>query len=50
MGVTNSTPGPDGSHATHWLRVPPHLSTPQAAVAWTFFIDDPEVYQPVAES
>ncbi len=34
--VMNSTPEPDGSTRTFWLRVPPHMRTCQAAVAWTF--------------
>jgi hypothetical protein len=36
--VVNSTPEPDGSHRTYFLRVPPHVRTATAAVAWTFDI------------
>lgn len=34
--VVNSTPEPDGSHRTYFLRVPPTMRTATAAVAWTF--------------
>lgn len=34
--VINSTPEPDGSFTTYWLRVPPTVATARAAVAWTF--------------
>lgn len=34
--VVNSTPEPDGSIKTYWLRVPPTFRAAQAAVAWTF--------------
>lgn len=48
--VRNSTPEPDGSRRTYWLRVPPHVRTCQEAVAWTFGIEGPDQYQPIAES
>ncbi len=34
--VVNSTPEPDGSVRTYYLRVPPDLRTARDAVAWTF--------------
>ncbi|MFJ9634836.1 DUF6745 domain-containing protein [Streptomyces sp. NPDC101175] len=37
--VVNSTPEPDGTHRTYWLRVPPSTRTARAGVAWTFGLD-----------
>lgn len=34
--VLNSTPEPDGTRRTYWLRVPPSTRTARAGVAWTF--------------
>jgi hypothetical protein len=34
--VVNSTPEPDGTHRTYWLRVPPRTRTAREGVAWTF--------------
>ena len=34
--VVNSTPEPDGSWKTYFLRVPPQMRSCQEAVAWTF--------------
>lgn len=34
--VRNSTPEPDGTYKDYYLRVPPHIETARAAVAWTF--------------
>lgn len=34
--VANATPEPDGSLKSYWLRVPPFVTTPHEAVAWTF--------------
>jgi hypothetical protein len=34
--VQNSTPEPDGSFKTYFLRVPPTITTAHEAVAWTF--------------
>ena len=48
--VRNSTPEADGSRRTYWLRVPPHVRTCQAAVAWTFAIESQDDYQLIAES
>lgn len=43
--VVNSTAEPDGTFRTYWLRVPPHMRTAKAAVAWTFGLTAEE-YQP----
>jgi hypothetical protein len=43
--VRNSTPEPDGTYKDYFLRVPPDLETPRAAVAWTFGLD-PDEYNP----
>lgn len=48
--VVNSTPEPDGSYRTFFLRVPPTITTAREAVAWTFDIDDAEEYKPLQES
>ncbi|ADI05687.1 hypothetical protein SBI_02566 [Streptomyces bingchenggensis BCW-1] len=37
--VVNSTPEPDGTHRTYWLRVPPRTATAREGVAWTFGLD-----------
>ncbi|WP_436848716.1 DUF6745 domain-containing protein [Streptomyces asoensis] len=34
--VLNSTPEPDGTRRTYWLRVPPSTRTAREGVAWTF--------------
>lgn len=34
--VLNSTPEPDGTFKTYFLRVPPTIKTPKEAVAWSF--------------
>jgi len=34
--VENTTPEPDGSHARHFIRVPPHIQTAAEGVAWSF--------------
>jgi hypothetical protein len=47
--VRNSTPEPDGSHRHYFLRVPPYITTPHEAVAWTFSMDKNE-YQPNVET
>ncbi|MEU6669152.1 DUF6745 domain-containing protein [Streptomyces sp. NPDC046727] len=47
--VLNSTPEPDGSHRTYWLRVPPTTRTARQGVAWTFGLD-PSVYAPLRET
>jgi len=38
--VTNSTPEPDGSFAHYFLRVPPDMTCPKQAIAWTFDIEE----------
>lgn len=43
--VLNSTPEPDGTHRTYWLRVPPRTRTAKEGVAWTFGVEA-EVYAP----
>jgi hypothetical protein len=40
--VVNSTPEPDGTHHTYWLRVPPRISTAREGVAWTFGLEADE--------
>ncbi|MFE7646102.1 DUF6745 domain-containing protein [Streptomyces phaeoluteigriseus] len=47
--VLNSTPEPDGSRRTYWLRVPPSTRTAREGVAWTFGLR-PDVYAPVRET
>ncbi|MEU6356084.1 DUF6745 domain-containing protein [Streptomyces sp. NPDC047072] len=47
--VVNSTPEPDGTHRTYWLRVPPTTRTAKEGVAWTFGLVS-EVYEPVQET
>ena len=47
--VRNSTPEPDGSVRTYFLRVPPSISTARAAVAWTFGLRSSH-YEPVVET
>lgn len=44
--VLNSTPEPDGTTKTYFLRVPPDMLTPQQAIAWTFNLEAHE-YDPV---
>lgn len=47
--VLNSTPEPDGSIKTYFLRVPPDTRTTQAGLAWTFGLNERE-YVPVFQS
>jgi len=47
--VLNSTPEPDGSINTYFLRVPPDMKTAREAVAWTFFMTEDE-YHPDIET
>ena len=47
--VTNSTREPDGTWKDYFIRVPPHLETAKAAVAWTFGFDEDE-YNPLEET
>ena len=43
--VVNSTPEPDGTSRTYWLRVPPATRTAKEGVAWTFGLTA-ETYEP----
>ena len=47
--VQNSTPDPDGTRKTYFLRVPPNLRTAREAVAWTFGLSGPQ-YRPEKET
>jgi hypothetical protein len=47
--VRNATPEPDGTVRTYWLRVPPHVRSARAAVAWTFGLDS-ERYEPALQT
>ncbi|WP_439674409.1 DUF6745 domain-containing protein [Embleya sp. MST-111070] len=47
--VLNSTPEPDGSVRTYWLRVPPDTETAREGVAWTFGLG-PDDYRPLRET
>ncbi|MFJ8536051.1 DUF6745 domain-containing protein [Streptomyces sp. NPDC093591] len=47
--VVNSTPEPDGTHRTYWLRVPPRARTAREGVAWTFGLDEAD-YAPQRET
>ncbi|MEU3691246.1 DUF6745 domain-containing protein [Streptomyces narbonensis] len=47
--VVNSTPEPDGSHRTYWLRVPPSTRTAREGVAWTFGLAA-EAYEPLVQT
>ncbi|MFE0424754.1 DUF6745 domain-containing protein [Streptomyces sp. NPDC058953] len=47
--VLNSTPEPDGTTKTYWLRVPPGTSTAKAGVAWTFGLEEGE-YVPLRQT
>ncbi len=47
--VVNSTPEPDGTRRTYFLRVPPSIRTARAAVAWTFGLTEEE-YSPLAQT
>ncbi|MEG8279899.1 DUF6745 domain-containing protein [Streptomyces sp. AHA2] len=47
--VLNSTPEPDGTRRTYWLRVPPATRTARAGVAWTFGLGA-ETYAPLRET
>ncbi|MFC9428164.1 DUF6745 domain-containing protein [Streptomyces sp. NPDC056987] len=47
--VVNSTPEPDGTHRTYWLRVPPTVRSAKEGVAWTFGLEA-EAYAPVRQT
>ncbi|KAF0650419.1 hypothetical protein K701_07565 [Streptomyces fradiae ATCC 10745 = DSM 40063] len=47
--VVNSTPEPDGTSRTYWLRVPPDTRTARQGVAWTFGLEA-DAYAPLRET
>lgn len=47
--VVNSTPEPDGTSRTYWLRVPPTTRTAREGVAWTFGLSA-EQYDPLRQT
>jgi hypothetical protein len=47
--VINSTPEPDGSRRTYFLRVPPATRTAREGVAWTFGLEESQ-YAPQAQT
>ncbi|MGA5067458.1 DUF6745 domain-containing protein [Streptomyces exfoliatus] len=47
--VVNSTPEPDGTHRTYWLRVPPGTRTAREGVAWTFGLHA-DAYEPLVQT
>ncbi|WP_280345883.1 DUF6745 domain-containing protein [Nocardia neocaledoniensis] len=47
--VVNSTPEPDGTSRTYWLRVPPTTRTAREGVAWTFGVTA-DAYEPLAQT
>jgi hypothetical protein len=47
--VLNSTPEPDGTRRTYWLRVPPSTRTAREGVAWTFGLGA-DIYAPLQET
>jgi hypothetical protein len=47
--VRNSTPEPDGSRRTYFLRVPPGTGTAREGVAWTFGLE-PDQYSPLVQT
>jgi hypothetical protein len=47
--VLNSTPEPDGSRKTYWIRVPPDTRTPKGGIAWSFDVPE-ELYEPLYET
>jgi hypothetical protein len=47
--VRNSTPEPDGTYKDYFLRVPPNMTTPREAVAWTFGLSTDE-YAPAVQT
>lgn len=47
--VLNSTPEPDGTRRTYFLRVPPQTERAREGVAWTFGLTEAE-YQPLAQT
>ena len=48
--VQNSTSEPDKTFKTYFLRVPPHIKTAAAAVAWRFGFETVRDYHPAIET
>jgi hypothetical protein len=46
LEVRNGTREPDGTYKRYFLRVPPHMRTPRAAVAWTYGLNEQQ-YRPL---
>lgn len=42
--VVNSTPEPDGTYRTYYLRVPPTTRTARGGVAWTFGVEEDDYH------
>ncbi|HEX5316900.1 MAG TPA: hypothetical protein VFX22_09650 [Candidatus Kapabacteria bacterium] len=49
LRVQNSTPEPDGTRKNYFIRVPPDITTANAAVAWSFGMGEKE-YAPLLET
>jgi hypothetical protein len=47
--VVNSTPEPDGTRRTYYLRVPPGIRTAREGVAWTFGLSEND-YEPARQT
>jgi hypothetical protein len=47
--VRDATPAADGMFREYWLRVPPHVQSARAAVAWSFG-KDPDQYAPQVQT
>lgn len=47
--VLNSTPEPDGTSRTYWLRVPPATRTAREGVSWTFGVTEAD-YEPLVQT
>lgn len=47
--VTDSTPEPDGTSRTYWLRVPPTTRTAREGVSWTFGVTEAD-YEPLVQT
>jgi uncharacterized protein DUF6745 len=46
----NCASKPEPEYKEYWLRVPPTMTTPRQAIAWTFGIDKPADYAPEKQS
>ena len=47
--VTNSTSEADGTYKKYFLRVPPHVTTARAGIAWTFNLEQDQ-YSPMVQT